>query len=170
MTDDPDLRVRSPRCERVGVARAERDLVEAALGIDERGLDAWQVDGDVAVAGVGVARHGPGMQVPLAEVARDVIVAVHAREAEPRAVALVSEGTGLDVDVDLRDREQIATRHRVTIQQSETELTDRTDDRERGRTRGEVDDQRSGRRTFGDLHALLRRFRRRIRRDRHRCA
>ncbi|HEY6957366.1 MAG TPA: hypothetical protein VI814_00915 [Candidatus Limnocylindria bacterium] len=130
------------------------------LGIDERRRETRKIDGHIAIAGIGIDGERTRMESALAEVARYVVVGVHAREAKPRAIALVTETTGLDEHVDLRHAEHVATAGRIAAEHREPELRDRADDGEGSRAGGEVGHERSGCRPRDHLHALLRRLRR----------
>ena len=153
MRDDANARLRCP-CGELIVVADERELVETLLRIDERRVDARQIDDDVAIARVGILRDAAHLQIALAEVARDVVVGVDAREAEPRAIA----GAALaffDVHVDLRKSEDVLAGLRIAAQHRESEGTDRERDVERGGARGESELQRSGIRSSFDGDFLL---------------
>jgi hypothetical protein len=107
--------------QRVVVDRRERDRVEAALRVDERGLQTRNVDDREAVARLGVRRPTIELQFVRAEVRVDLFRGVDAREEDPRLVARRVLLRRRHVDTDVRNAEDICTGGDIAADDREAE-------------------------------------------------
>ena len=128
MFDDADSRRVRPLLKPDRVDATQRDSVVTAFGIIERRLDRWDGHDRDALARIRVLRPSLEHEVVASEVRSDLALVVDGREVDPRAIALRDVRCArLDVRLDLRKRERIATRRALTADERETERTERGD-------------------------------------------
>jgi len=105
--DDANARLARPRVETLLVGRRKRDRVQPSFGIDERRLEAREIDHCEPVACLGVEGPTFDLEVVLTEVGVDVLRRVDPREVDPRLVARIRSVSAFDEDADLRKSEEI---------------------------------------------------------------